>query len=82
VGGVAPCAGQSLHDLGGGRPVRHERVIKTGQRAFGSLAFDHTAGVFHHNRKEAEIGGMPRGRLDPDLEDGTHEDERDYAAIA
>jgi hypothetical protein len=48
----------------------------------GSVAVDHTAGIVHHDGKEAEIGRMPRRRLDPDLEDGTHEDERDHAAVA
>jgi SnoaL-like domain len=40
--GFALRARQSRHDLGGGRPVREERVIKTRQRAFGRLALDHT----------------------------------------
>jgi hypothetical protein len=75
-------AGQSVHNLGGVRPVRHERVVKAGQRAFRRLDLDDTAGVLHDNRKDATIGGIPRRRLDPDLEDGTDEDERDHAALA
>src|ERR671923_2803129 len=66
----------------GVRLERHERVLEAFERARPSGLVDDAAGIRDDDRDEAEIAAVPDGGLDPDLEDGSHDDERDDAAVA
>ena len=73
---------QALNDHVDGSKDRIPAKVELLHRTFGRCLIAVAAGVFNHDRDEAKVDGMARGRLDADLHGNAADDNSVEAAVA